>query len=742
MAQMNLREGTVLGDRIIFPIYELAYDTMLSEVPAAFATGTDWVNTPVDLAGERYHKFQVTSNDLYKYLPATIPRQSQRYGKPADGEVDGAICPVNCNYQTNTKFPVESYNMTRITQAPTDMNTNIHYLIRYEDSYNSSGSYSGSMYPCYRYMINETYSASSHYTNWLDNDGVLMKSLFTDAGAHIYVAKTQWRNGLYNQTYNNVACIGMPPSSYSTSGSSSIANASSAIKTTYTICNRNNTPIVDASGASNPSNITVGARVYKMEGGLYNATYNSETAWTNINMYPFFVHYTVNGEEFYGVCYAEYAGYTDASNYPKRIVVIGLGSEFWGTSIIPGGGGGDGSWGSKTVRGGGNGTFSTSTTQRDKATPGASAINVVVNTNTSLEQVFGSSTPTDKGKITLQTCGVDDLVEALYNEDFIKAYANAYYNPMSGIPVCHMLPVPFVQAYSQTEQVAMTASGMNLEKTVGGSKVQIMSFRIPPTTHIDSNIIDFSNLYFDAFPDFDGYTKMRLHLPYIGEVDINPNWCMGGRLQVTINCDCITGNLSAWIWCEDRDEQSDYMLIATGNCSRPIPIASMGKDPSSIGKIASGLITAVGGLAAVAAAPVTGGASLVVGGTAAIAAGSATAIGGAVQMEHQRTTQVKYDNTGAVGALGDMKFWLEITRPVWVEPENYQALYGLPAYTGRTILECPQKANPDATQAFEGFLVIDAIDLTGIEGPTEEEKAMIEEQLAKGVFIDYDTIGE
>jgi hypothetical protein len=307
-----------------------------------------------------------------------------------------------------------------------------------------------------------------------------------------------------------------------------------------------------------------------------------------------------------------------------------------------------------------------------------------------------------------------------------------------------MIPDEFVKEYEDAGgtvvQLDMSAGGVNFVREEGGGSLALKSIKIWPTTYIKYDVVSFKDLYYDAFPDFEGYTKIVAHIPYIGEVPIPTNLVMGGRMQITIACDAQNGNLTAWIWTEDKDEQSDYTIIATGNCSYPIPLASMSSDPSNFGKVATGVIAAIGGLASIAAAPVTGGASLAVAGGTAIAAGSVSAISGAYGMREQKDTTIKFDNGGALSLMSDPRCWIEVTRPVWVEPENYQALYGLPAYTGRTIMECPQKDNPEATQPFEGFLVIDAIDLTGIDGPTSEEKEMIEAELSKGIFVNYDKI--
>lgn len=723
MPQMSLHMSTANGDHEVYPIYELDY-SYISNLPGFGMDETSDTYTNKNYKARRFHCTNATLRDG---ISANVPLLENE---------DGNIIPFWHRFRTQMMISGhncwvldeenrEAYAAIQQGVQPPDWGVNPNYITLFSDYFTMDGNSSTWFNFPRTVFIGDSFNSSKSY--YEDTKRTELRMFFTDTGNSFSVWKKSISRGAGNTLYARQYGVFRYPNYPSASGT----------KAHYDLTNDANSVMGGNFG-------------YKVECGI-TSEYNTVGYWQSgasfhngANCPMIFVHFKIGDTDFYGVALIQMSSFTGDKTtcFPQAMIVSAIDTTFWGTSIIPGGGGGEGSWGGKTVRAGGNGTFSRQTTQRDKATPGASAVNVVVNTNTTLEQVFGDSTPTTKGKVTLQTCSVNALTEALYSEDFIKAYSNAYYNPMSGIPVCHMLPLPFVQAYSQTETIDMTASGLALEtEGPGGTKTPVVAFRIPPTTHIDSNVLDFTQLYFDAFPDFDGYTRMKLHLPYIGEVDINPNWCMGGRLQVTINCDCITGNLSAWIWCEDKDEQSGYMKIATGNCSRPIPIASMSRDPGSIGKIASGMISTIAGAASIAAAPVTGGASLLAGG-AMLAGGAATAISGAVQMEHQRTTQVQYDNSGAVGSLGDMKYWLEITRPVWVEPENYQSLYGLPAFTGRTIMECPQKTNPDASQPFDGFLVIDSIDLTGIEGPTEEEKQMIEEQLAKGVFIDYDHIGD
>ena len=730
MAQIRFREGTILGDTVIIPCFEFNYDLAKQEIPGAFNTSGYNTNGVVDRGGERFEKFKVISDQLYKYFPTGYPRPRSQYG---DDGLENAILPMNMNIEANKTFDWAAKGFEVVTEEPIDLNTNPHYCYAYTSVPGGARFFK----PIASYLVDESWKTDNNIQNLLDKEGKLGKVIFTEAGGHLAVFQSMYYTSKWQP---KPVDIGSNPSATGTN------SLSSERKVVYCVCNRNNVPIITTVTGNDRFSC-----YFDDYNTILSTSWDNDAIWNNTAQSFFFVHYTVNGEEMYGVCYAKFSGYGD-NDYPQAIGVIGLGSEFWGTSIVPGGGGGEGEWGSKTVRGGGSGTFSTTASQRDKAVPGTAPADIVATINVNLDdKIFGSSDLSNDSKYCLQTFDETNwkhFIDVLYSDDFIKKYANAFYNPMSAIPVAHLLPEAFVDerlsggGSGNKNKINVSAAGLTFTYEEGGGSLNVKSTKVYPMTVVKSEVLDLSATYYDAFPDYDGFTKITAHIPFIGDVPIDVNKVMGGRLQITLACDCQNGNLAAWIWTEDRDEQSDYTLIATGNCSYPLPVASMSSDPSAMGKIATGLISAIAGTAAIAAAPVTGGASIIAGGAAAIAGGSASAISGAVQMEHQKTTQVRYNNSGALALMTDPELWIDITRPVWVEPENYQALYGLPAYTGRTIMECPQKGNPEATQPFDGFLVIDSIDLTGIEGPTEEEKQMIEEQLAKGVFINYDHIGD
>lgn len=733
MAQMSLHMSTANGDHEVYPVYELDY-SYISNLPGFGMDETSDTYTNKNYKARRFHCTNATLRDG---ISANVPLLENE---------DGNIIPFWHRFRTQMMISGhncwvldeenrEAYAAIQQGVRPDDWGANPNYITLFSDYFTMDGNSSTWFNFPRAVFIDDSFNSSTSY--YEDTKRTELRMFFTDTGNSFSVWKKSISRGAGNTLFARQYGVFRYPKYPSGSGT----------KAHYDLTNDVNSVMGGNFG-------------YKVECGI-TSEYNTVGYWQSgssfhdgANCPMIFVHFKIGDTDFYGVALIQMSSFTGDKTtcFPQAMIVSALDTTFWGTSILPGGGGGEGSWGGKTVRAGGNGTFSTSTSQRDKAVPGTAPADIVATINVNLDdKIFGTSDLSNDSKYCLQTFDETNwkhFIDVLYSDDFIKKYTNAYYNPMSAIPVAHLLPEAFVDerlnggGSGNKNKINVSAAGLTFTYEEGGGSLNVKSTKVYPTTFVKSEVLDLSSTYYDAFPDYEGFTKITVHIPFIGDVPIDVNKVMGGRLQITLACDCQNGNLAAWIWTEDKDEQSDYTLIATGNCSYPLPVASMSSDPSAMGKIASGLISAVGGLAAIAAAPVTGGASLTIGGAAAIAAGSASAISGAVQMEHQRSTQVRYNNSGALSLMTDPELWVEITRPVWVEPENYQALYGLPAFTGRTIMECPQKTNPDATQAFEGFLVIDAIDLTGIEGPTEEEKQMIEEQLAKGVFIDYDHIGE
>lgn len=349
-------------------------------------------------------------------------------------------------------------------------------------------------------------------------------------------------------------------------------------------------------------------------------------------------------------------------------------------------------------RTGGQGTF-TSMSNNDGDRSGTSLLSAISTANATFKNVLGDA-------FNIYEVGASDLskvINVLYGSEYFTRFENTMFNPLSAIISCALLPEIFVTSLAPLHD--MLAGGYNISDHIWPNPVKFKS----PEPLIVRHIGDISlNKYFDGYADFDPYTKAKLHLPYIGEIAIDINKIAHGEIAVEYVCDVLSGNVAAWVWCNDIDGNHQYCYTATGNCAYNIPLFSATADGSAIGKI-------IGGVASISVGNILGGAMSVADGAAGVVS---------------RHTQVTGTYSGNVGQVTNPKCFLEISRPQWVnvDDENdkpYKRGEGLPAVMKGTI-----KSN-----ALKNHLSVSWVDLTNIIAATQEELAEIESMLKSGILI-------
>ncbi len=349
-------------------------------------------------------------------------------------------------------------------------------------------------------------------------------------------------------------------------------------------------------------------------------------------------------------------------------------------------------------RTGGQGTF-TSISNNDGDRSGTSLLSAISTANTTFKTVLGDA-------FNIYEVGASDLskvINVLYGSSYFTRFENMMFNPLSAIISCALLPEIFVT--SPVTLHDMLAGGYNISNHIWPNPVQFKS----PEPLIVKHIGDISlNKYFDGYADFDPYTKVKLHLPYIGEIAIDTNKIAHGELAVDYVCDVLSGNVAAWVWCNDIDGNHQYCYTATGNCAYNIPLFSATADGSAIGKI-------IGGVASISVGNILGGAMSVADGAAGVVS---------------RHTQVTGTYSGNIGQVTNPKCFLEISRPQWVnvDDENdkpYKHGEGLPAVMKGTI----------ASNNLKNHVSVSWVDLTNIVAATPEELAEIESLLKSGILI-------
>ena len=427
---------------------------------------------------------------------------------------------------------------------------------------------------------------------------------------------------------------------------------------------------------------------------------------------PIFIGLTYQGVYYSGVAWLKMSSRTDTSQ-PVLMSAVLYAPEFWGDSLISGGQSG-GNWGNDNVIAGGNGSFIASSDPHGDGT-GADIGNLVVSLNTA-SGYFAA-----QGGINVYRLdgtggninGLTGILQILFSSDYFTKFLTSMYNPLSAVLSAHLLPKKLTTAAGTARHV--TAGGFDVSDYMSGTPSAAVAKQFTQLHFAPIDIGHFS----DSFADFAPYTSAKLHLPYCGVIDIDINKCMGGKLGVDYVCDAISGNVAAWVWVSDpKDANSrQYAYVATGNAAYSFPMFAETQSGAAVGKLIGAAGSAVVG--ALSGNPFT-------------AAGAVSAGIDAILTGHN--TKLSGTFSGNVGILTDPQCWLEITRPVWVQPSKYQQLKGITAQLSGTLAD----AGDDGHTPYSGFVIVSDIDLDTVEA-TDAELQEIERLLKSGVFIRAET---
>lgn len=364
-----------------------------------------------------------------------------------------------------------------------------------------------------------------------------------------------------------------------------------------------------------------------------------------------------------------------------------------------------GSWGDDSTTAGGHGDFTYSSD--DRGSDDGTSITAIFADNHRVDHVNDIINGGGFNVYQIQPQKIEDVIGVLYGSSYFSRFANYMYNPLSAILSYHLIPSRFTVAQkSGGSDVTrdLTAGGFNITNEMQTPQ-QFVILESLVAEHIGS--FDFSH-YFDAFPDFAPYTVIKLYLPYIGHIDIDPNVVMYGTLAVDYVCDVISGNVCAWVYVEDADGHSNFLYSGTGNCAYSVPLFSQSSNGSAVGKLISGTVGLAAGIA-------SGNAAGLIGGGMSLASGIA-AIG-------EKSTHSTGTFAGNVSILQDTVCYLHISRPKWCNPADYRQLHGIPLAVSGTIVSLD----------LSGRIMCDKIETDGITA-TDPEIREIERLLTSGVY--------
>lgn len=238
------------------------------------------------------------------------------------------------------------------------------------------------------------------------------------------------------------------------------------------------------------------------------------------------------------------------------------------------------------------------------------------------------------------------------------------------------------------------------------------------------------NRYYGSYLDYDPYTRISLYLPYIGEIQIDPDEVMQSVLGVQYYVNVVTGDCVAIV-----TSDGSIVYTAAGNCIRQLPIGQA--DYSNI------INTAVSAVSTIATA--------VAGGTAASSVGNAVAgaakteagknvaearassqlvqegVGAGTSLINQvMQSKMRYNHAGSIGVgSGQLSYqnpYLTIERPNLDLADNYKSFVGYPCNETMQLSHC------------SGFTQIESCKLS-VSGATDGELTEILAFLTEGVII-------
>ena len=304
--------------------------------------------------------------------------------------------------------------------------------------------------------------------------------------------------------------------------------------------------------------------------------------------------------------------------------------------------------------------------------------------------------------------GIEAVAENLANTfevlgDFAESYVNA--GLINYVIDCHIVPVAPVTNGTSSIKVGF--------KTFNYSPAKVTSDYV----EFDCGSLEIAE-YYQNFLDYEG-TKAKLYLPFIGFVDIKPEWFQSGKLGVTYHFNIIDGSCIAFVIATSSKSNLKNTVVATfgGNCCVHMPITGV-----NYSSMISGVVGGAVGIASNASNMIKtnradkGTVMSNIEGATGIASNLADAVGAKPSIE-----QSNGYNAG-MSFMCYRRPYLLIERPVASFSKNYPREQGLP-------LNVTMKLG-----TMKGFTTCTAPVVDNFHC-LEEEKEMIKQALIEGTIF-------
>ena len=278
-------------------------------------------------------------------------------------------------------------------------------------------------------------------------------------------------------------------------------------------------------------------------------------------------------------------------------------------------------------------------------------------------------------------------------------------NPIQGIIACYVMPFPVYGITSESITIMGASTG------VAGVRCNQFQKWSMGSTYLD---YAFGNTFLDYAP----YSRLQIHLPFIGIRPLNIDECVGKTIGVTYIVDNTCGACVAFV---KVGGSVKYSFSGGAAASIPLTQENWGQTYLSAATAAAGALAGGVGMAAGAALQGAGIASTAAQGIAGAVQGSG-AMGGLDNMVAKPTISRSGSVAGSAGCMGVQDIYLIIERPVKAKVANPAPVTGLPC--GRTL----------SLGSLKGYNVIEKVHLHGISA-TAAELDEIERLLYEGVVL-------
>lgn len=232
----------------------------------------------------------------------------------------------------------------------------------------------------------------------------------------------------------------------------------------------------------------------------------------------------------------------------------------------------------------------------------------------------------------------------------------------------------------------------NVNTGVNGGKLSNSTWTSP----VYSATIPKKNSSEFGFLNYEPYTTVALHLPYIGFVELDTSCVMGNVVKVKYIVDLITGACKAMVMTKIKNNSDRVINEYNGQMGIDVPITASNRAQVESSHIAAGIGVAASIAGFAATSGVTAAAGMSQGISNMMIANNASAVGRGVvgSIINSALAQYHYNTTGSgspnmMSASGaNRKIYCIISRPIVDISAKFNHTHGRPCNLTRTIKNC------------------------------------------------------